>query len=612
LRREQKIPGFINRLTPSNGLSLSLFLLFLVSFIYLMWFGNGSFFFQENNSLFIYSVDYFRKFLSRPGGLIAYAGNLLTQGYFSALYGSLLNSALLIILCLAVKAVLKRFSYKGSFALVWILLPSLLIMIFQSQHEYSLIQTLGFLTATLLFLIATHADNKAAGLVFPVLFPLFYFLTGACALVAAGMYITYSCRYGRGRTRYGYPLIVLAVAVLTVFLFYEIILLQPLKILLRYPLILYANSRINPSLIILSVILMAYPLITGTSKPVASDRYMGLMGAGSAVLLFAAATGLLIIRHNNAIERIFRVEKMVYRQDWGSVISHFEKDPSDNIIEQFYYNLALSEKGLLCERMFFGHQSAGPMSLSLAGNRDQAFRSVYYYYGIGLINEAHHLAFELMVQHGYTPENLKMLIKTELINNNFRVAERYLDVLGKTLHYRQWAQHYCKMLYRPELVDADPELGEKIRLMPREDFFILGDDAKNIDLFLDSNPYNRKAFEYKVARLLLEKDILAVAEEVKKMKAMGYRSIPRHMDEAVVALRNYSGQSPDLAGLSSKQDTEERFVRYQRDISMYGGNRPLMERSLAGNEKNTFWYYLQFGTVSTSFKREAPADRSIY
>jgi hypothetical protein len=607
-----KFPDFISRYAAKYGIRISFIILFLVSFIYLVWFGKGIFFYQKNKSLFIYSFDYFEKFLARPGGLLVYAGNFLIQGYFSALYGSLINSILLVLICLVIRAILKHSTRTGFFTIIWIFLPSIIMLICQTHYQYIISQTIGFLSAAGWFLIGITLNNRFSRLVFLLLFPLLYFLLGAFALISAGVYLICSLTNKKGTARYIHPLVMLVVSVLTIILFYKIIFFQPMKIMLSYPMILYTNSKLNPFLIVLAVIFISYPALIRIAEPARSERYRGFISAGSVVLIFTLAICLLAVQYNSSIERVFKIEKMVYRQEWDSVISLFEKDPSDNIIEQFYYNLALSEKGLLCERMFSGPQSAGPMSLSLGANRSQSFRTIYYYYAIGLINEAHHLAFELMVQHGYTPENIKMLIKTELINNNFRVAERYLVVLGKTLRYRSWAKKYMEMLYKPEQVMSDQELGEKIRLMPVEDFFIQTDDAKNIDLLLGSNPYNRKAFEYKAARLLLEKDIIAVTEEVKKMKAMGYTSIPRHIDEAVVAFRNFSIESPYLGGLYSKPDTEERFARYQRTINNYKGDRSLIEKSLKKSEKNTFWYYLQFGTIKLDIMRNPPVDNSIY
>ena len=262
--------------------------------------------------------------------------------------------------------------------------------------------------------------------------------------------------------------------------------------------------------------------------------------------------------------------------------------------------------------MFFGQQNYGPMSLVLPRDGEQAYRAVYFYYVIGLISEAHHLAYELMVQHGYRPENIKLLVKTELINGNYKIAERYINVLKKTLHYKSWAEKYEKMLFNPDLIYADPELGEKIRLLPKADFFIVTDDFRNIEMLLQANPENGIAFEYKIARMLLEKDLMAVGSEIKNLKGLGYSHIPRHIEEAIVSLVNITKEFPELGGLSISYDTDQRFLRYFSDLKSFKGNRKLIEKGINKADKNTFWYYLQFGLIKSEFFKSSPVDDNIY
>jgi hypothetical protein len=594
------------------GTQISLFLLFSVSFIYFQWFGNGIFFHQENKSLFIFSFDYLGKYVSRPGGLLVYAGNFLTQGYFSTVFGSLVNSILFVLLSLIFRSVLNRLSQKVFAGLPLMILLPLALLICQANYNYYIFHTLGFISATLWFRASIIAKRKMARIIQLILFPLFYYITGTFALISLGMYFIYCSLFENGKERYLIPLFQIIASILTLVLFYRFLFLQPLRIILSYPLIFNDYSRFTITLLIACSLFIIYPMIIRLSDLLRFKRIESYLGAVTILLLFPATIFFLTWQNNPVLEGIMKTEKMFIDRQTDKVISHFEKYQSTNIVEQFYYNLALSEKDQLCERMFFIRQSSGPMSLSLDGNREQSSRTMYYYYTIGLINEAHHLAYELMVQNGYTPENIRMLIRTELINKNFRVAERYINVLKKTLRYRKWADKYEKFLFNPGLLDADPELGEKIKLMPVEDFFILTSEVKNIDQFLKSNPFNRKAFDYKMARLLLEKDLIAVAEEVKNMKSKGYTSIPRHIDEAIVAFRNFSNVIPDLGELSVDPETVKRFSGYAQFIHKYNGNKSLIEKTISKREKNTFWYYLQFGTISGNFMRSNPPDRSIY
>ena len=73
---------------------LILSLLFIISALYFLIFGKHVFFYQENQALFIYSGDYFRQFASKPGGLLEYAGNFLTQCYHSNISGCFILSSI--------------------------------------------------------------------------------------------------------------------------------------------------------------------------------------------------------------------------------------------------------------------------------------------------------------------------------------------------------------------------------------------------------------------------------------------------------------------------------------------------------------------------------------
>lgn len=263
--------------------------------------------------------------------------------------------------------------------------------------------------------------------------------------------------------------------------------------------------------------------------------------------LFSLTVVFLFKKNNPAFKSLIDLDRMVYAQDWDAIIKLYERSASTDIIGQYYYNLALSEKGQLCERLFFGPQEYGVESLALSRDHKFLDRSVYFYYTIGLISEVHHLAVESLVINGYRPENIKLVIKTELINRNFKVAERFINILKRTLHYRKWAETYDKMAHDTSLINRDPELGQKIKLLPNKDFFVMFNDMQNIELILISNPANKTAFEYKMARLLFEKDLEAVIAEVKKMKELGYSHLPKHIDESILEFTGSVNEMPDWA-----------------------------------------------------------------
>jgi hypothetical protein len=301
--------------------------------------------------------------------------------------------------------------------------------------------------------------------------------------------------------------------------------------------------------------------------------------------------------YNQDVADLFKLEKMFFARDWNGVIKQQETYQSKNPVAQYYYNTALSESGMLCDRLFFAPQDYGTRSISIPWNSqinmNKMFRGVYFYYSIGLINEAHRWAFESMVIQGYRPENIKLLIKTDLINGHYKVAEKYITVLKKTLHYRNWVKKYEAMLENPELINSDPELGGKIKLKPQDDFIVrIRNPQKNITSLLQSNPGNKRAFEYKIAWLMLEKNIEGILNEIRRLTEMNYSKIPRHIEEAALLLKANIGPLPELNRLSISNETESRFSKYMSSTMYFDRAKSPGGSGVQKELRNTFWYYL--------------------
>ncbi len=592
---------------------LSFGLLFIISVVYFYWFGNNVFIHQENSVLFIYSAEYLQKFTAQPGGLLVYAGYFLTQGYFNALYGSLVISTLLFLINLVFLKIYRHMSVDSNFSLLLILIPSCSLLLLHTRYDIYIHNSLGYLLTGLWLLVSIRLLKSYSRYLILILYPMFYYVVGSFALIYLGMYVVFCSVHSKGTVRYYLPAFLIGTAVLSFFIFKEVLFLQPAKKLLGYPLTFLDTSRLGTLLSLLSGFMVIFPLITFTTSQFKVKKALsGVVPWITILSVFPAMFYLLTRNYDPAVTKLMKIERSVNKQDWNEVIRQYERSQLKNAYAQYYYNVALSEKGQLCNRMFQGQQDFGPLALTLPSDIEQADKAMYYYYAVGLSNEARHLAYEWMVTHGYCPGNIKMLIKTELINGNYQIAERYIHVLKKTLHYKKWARKYEKLAHNPALIASDPELGEKIRMIPAKDFFIGTNDSQNIGLLLLGSPNNRRAFEYKIARMLLEKDFMAVVNEVKKMKEIGYTSIPRHIEEAILAYIYFTKEVPDLGGLYVTPETEQRFIRYIDVYRANNGDKSRIEKKMGKSDKNTFWYYLQFKTISSEFWESAPADNTVY
>ena len=619
MKRKISFLSDFKKMFPDNGITgkietgLSCSLLVTISFFYFYLFGTGIFFYQENNSLFVFSSDYIKDFAAKPGGMLHYAGNFLVQFYYSPFYGSLLISILFVLCFIILKKIAGVLNGGRPFPILLVLIPSSLFLLLQTRYDFHIYSILGFLIVLSLFFFSISSESKGIRFIIIILFPGLWYLTGSFALVYLGIIIVHNIVCQKGKLHFLWLLSQITVAAATFIIFKSVLFLQPLSKIFAYPLFINSTTRLTTFLFLFSGFIILFPLIIKTGAALLLNKKFNRYGSLVSILtIFSLSVFILIKNYDRETDNAMKFEKMAYNREWDRIIRQHERIQSFNIVDQYYYNLALSEKGELCSRMFFGRQSNGSTSLTLKRDDEQSFRAMYFYYTVGLTAEAHHLAYELMVQHGYRPETIKMLIKTELISGNFKIAARYINVLKKTLHYRTWVEKYEKMLFKPEFVNSDPELGGKLKLVPKNDFFIYTDDFRNIEILLLGNPDNRLAFEYKIAKLLLEKDLMAVGSEIKNLKGLGYSHIPRHMEEAVVSLVNITGEFPDLGGLSISKDTEQRFFRYFSDLKAFKGNRGLIEKGLSKTDKNTFWYYLQFGVINSDFFRGGHVDENIY
>ncbi|MBG0858859.1 MAG: hypothetical protein IQL11_05100 [Bacteroidales bacterium] len=603
----EKVPGKNNQqerqseiLEKINVREYDLFLIFVAVFIltclYFYLFGSYIFFYQENQSLFVYSCEYLQQFAAKPGGLLEYTGNFLTQGFFSKLYGSLLLSVIITLIAITFFRINKKLTAGKQFLLLFAALASCVLLLMQANFIYLIHNTLGFLLTGLYFLFSVSTNNKISRYSALFFYPLFFYLTGAYALIYLGMFTV----FGIIMKKVVQTIYLLIIAGLTILIFKEFIFLQPWSEIFYYPLP-SKDYFIHPViLLLLFLFFIFYPaLVKLISLVRINAAFSRNVSRYSVLITFLVTIFLLSKIYNIETADLFKLEKMFFARDWNGVIKQQEALQMNNLVAQYYYNTALAEKNQLCDRMFFSPQNYGIQSVMIPWSSQisisRLFRGVYFYYCIGLINEAHRWAFESMVTEGYRPENIKLLIKTNLINGHYKIAAKYIMVLKRTLHYRSLAKQYEGMILNPELIRSDPELGEKIKLQPEGDFIVrIRNPENNVDLLMEANPGNKKAYEYKMACLMLEKNVEGIVNEMTELKAKGYTKIPGHLEEAALLYNEKTGFLPDLNGFKISSEAEERFLRYRSAGKSSGRIQSPEGQGINKELRNTFWYYVDF------------------
>jgi hypothetical protein len=166
--------------------------------------------------------------------------------------------------------------------------------------------------------------------------------------------------------------------------------------------------------------------------------------------------------------------------------------------------------------------------------------------------------------------------------------------LKKTLFYKTEAESFEKLLFNDDAINRDRELGEKRQNKVEKDFFSITDNPYiNIELILASDTLNRKAFDYKVAYMLLKKNNKGIAHELVEFEKLGYKRLPVHIEEAALALAiSNKGILPDMGNLHISQNTVSRWNQYLAVLQQYDNNLKSAEPVLKRRFGDTFWYYV--------------------
>ncbi len=129
--------------------------------------------------------------------------------------------------------------------------------------------------------------------------------------------------------------------------------------------------------------------------------------------------------------------------------------------------------------------------------------------------------------------------------------------------------------------------------MPTIEIGIIRDFVPLFSL-LNSDAHNRMAFDYFMAWCLLDRNSLPmIADYIHLLKAMGYTSMPTHLQEAILLLQETAGITVDTHGLGYDAATVSRFRAFAQQMASYRDRRSaqLGLRSAFGG---TYMYYYCF------------------
>ena len=595
-----RLNGLKNKMNKNKTISkpflswLPYLVFFAFSLAYFGFFSNYLFFYQEKSSLFIFSYDFLHENLHQPGGFLIWLGKLFSTFYYYPLAGAFIVSSIFTLIVLSVSKIILVLTGNEARIIPFIIGISLFYL--QTDYRYLLFNNLGLLLQLAVFWFVIRYLTFIKGWLPVVLAPVLFYLTGGFTWVFL-LLITLYLIFDKEKKDWIRIITLWCLSLITFYISKEFLFFQSGKIILVFP---FSDNNIGMQqflFISIAVIISILPIISKITfrlpgKHDISDLFVSLF---TTVILIIVLFIIGIQRFDKKTKQYFYVEKLFYEDKYDEVIRYNTLNPPSNVLLIFLNNVSLCETDKLNDMLFHFPQSPAGQTLFLKWEMigEVLRQGGYFYYTIGMINEAHRWAFENMVMKGLTPEDLKMLIKTELINGNYKVASKYITILKKTAFYKREARAFEKLLFDDSAVNTDPELGAKKKNRLNTDFFSITDDPYvNIERILATDSLNKKAFEYKVAFMLLKKDYQGIARILPKFENLGFTKFPVHVEEAAMILSLFTnGKLPYLGNLVINRNTELRWNQYLSVFQQYKTDLKASEPALKRQFGNTFWYW---------------------
>ena len=530
--------------------------------------------YQEQLQLFLFDGDYFCGRMAEPGGFARYVAEFLMQFYNSVTIGALIIA----VLYMLVQRLIWRLMGSDSYY-VWSFIP--VIMLWYAMGDESVMLT--YVVALLMALSAALAWRlvrlvrlgKLVRLALVlVTIPLLYWLIGPMVLLVAVLMMPWAVAV---------PALVYALALILLSAHYLPFPMLRVVLGISY----YRIPETMPYMLMAIPVVIWIMALFIKKLPQPKPWVACVQVLVVAVLVQVPKAFGFDARKYDLIE----YDYLVRIGDWKGVIAKAEKRMPDLPMSVSATNLALGMTNQLGDRAFNFYQR-GSEGLLPKFERNFATSQLTgeIYFNLGLVNTAQRFAFESMEaipNYNKSARVVKRLAETNLINGQYEVARKYLQMLEKTIFYRPWAQRTMAMLGDEKAIDAHPLYGKLRQYRLQEDFLFSDRELDKIcGLLFMHNQQNQMAAQYLLMMPLLDRDIPRFMSYVKVVQnRIGYN--PQHCQEGIAFAFMQQRQQPPKGAVSPfvLQQMNDFAQTYSNDKSAAGLNR----------FRNTAWYYLTVG-----------------
>ncbi|MFQ8828226.1 DUF6057 family protein [Parabacteroides merdae] len=555
------------------------------------------FYYIEQSQLFLFSEAYIRNKLLLPGGFSMLMAEFLVQFFIRPYVGALVTAVLLTGVGVCTAGIVKRIAPVSGLFILYVL-PMLALLFMHFDFNYRVQGTVCYLMMMALLCGYMRIRNDLFRLVAGcVLVPVLFWLAGSIAVLFAGMVCLFE---GLRKTPKWYISLigVAEVLLLGVGTVYFSLMGEYRWVFgpdLYYHYTLHPKEIIYYSWICLPLVFLVAFFIRNKNS-LSGKKWRAGISCIAQLAMIAAVLWWGMPKYSDA--KTLKLKKLDYfarTEQWDKTIEEC-KGKLTNFLYMCHLNMALANKGELSDKMF-NFDQRGPQGLLVQWNKSENISCMLsdIYFTMGATASSQEMAFEgyVSAMEDGNPRMLKRLVQTNLIYGTYPVAEKYISILEKTYAYRDWAQSQRKYLYNDEVVESDPILGTRRRMLPdRNSLAMIKGLAGDLALFLEKGPANSAALQYLGAMYLLAKDLEGFKALVEKYYGTEFLPVlPVHFQEAVIVM---SEKEPDYWKRFNVSETiVARFTDYKKQV-LANRNNSAIAGLLNRSYGNTYWFYFMF------------------
>ena len=508
----------------------------------------GGLCFQEQYQMFLFDTGYFLDRIVLPGGLADYISEFLVQFYYMPVLGGAIIALLLMGIQAAVWGLMKQYGARHDFpGYLLSFLPSIALWCAMGDQNVLLSFVVALFGALVIGWIHNRFHNRLVKVVFELVSTaLVYWFLGPVVFLYAALMIGDTLKNAKQKgnvfSGIGYSACILILTVAWILLTTQTLQYPLYRIFAglnyyRYP---GAISPLPFVVMIWAVVIPFLGMIPCHRKSLQKLQQSKVVIVLSYVLVMVASWFGIKASFDEMTYDLIDYDFLVRTEQWDKIIEKAEKKQATTPLSVSCVNLALSQKGVLADRLFEFYQNGGE-GLFPTFTRDMIspVSTAEIFFRLGMVNDAERYMFEAqeaIPNYRKSARLTRRIIECEIINGNYQVAAKLLRRLQKTLFYSNWANQMMALLGNEKAINRHPIYGKLRKYREKKQDFLFSD--REMDqmlglLFLNDN-HNRMAYEYLMCYELLQRDMEKFMQYYPLGRFVGYDHIPRTFQEILI------------------------------------------------------------------------------